>query len=212
MNNGVIDRIYGVVKSGKEARIYRGIAPDGDELAVKIYLTGSAEFKKGMMPYIEGDARFTRVRHETRSLIYLWALKEFKNLKKAYEIGVKVPKPIAVEKNILVMEFIGQNGVPYPLMKEAEIRKPKQVYMKLLEYIKKLYNEGKIVHGDLSEFNIMIKDDEPIIFDMSQAVLIDHPMAEQFLLRDIINLNRFFKRLNVKVRSEDAICRWIKQK
>ena len=68
MNKGVIDEIHGVVNAGKEARIYWGIDQKGIELAIKIYLTSSAEFKKGMIPYIEGDPRFTHIRRDTRSL------------------------------------------------------------------------------------------------------------------------------------------------
>ncbi|MFB0501081.1 MAG: RIO1 family regulatory kinase/ATPase, partial [Candidatus Bathyarchaeia archaeon] len=70
LNKRMIDEIHGVVKAGKEARIYWGKDPDEKELAIKIYLTTSAEFKKGMLPYIEGDPRFAHVRRDTRSLVY----------------------------------------------------------------------------------------------------------------------------------------------
>ncbi len=205
MNRGVINRLYGVVKSGKEARIYRGVNRDGRELAVKIYLVTSAEFRKGMLPYIEGDPRFGRVKHDSRSMIYAWALKEFKNLKRAYEVGVKVPRTYTVENNVLVMEFIGSEGVPAPLLREARLRDPNKVYRKLLEYVKTLYREADLVHSDLSEFNVMIADDEPVIFDMSQAVLSSHPMAHRFLYRDLINLNGFFGRQGVEVEPIGAI-------
>jgi RIO kinase 1 len=70
LNKRVIDEIYGVVKAGKEARIYWGKDPNEKELAIKIYLTTSADFKKGMLPYIEGDHRFAHVHRDTRSLVY----------------------------------------------------------------------------------------------------------------------------------------------
>ena len=209
MNKGVIEHLFGVVKSGKEAKIYRGITPNGEELAVKIYLTVSAEFRKGMLPYIEGDIRFSHVKRDTRSLIYAWAVKEFRNLKKAWEIGVRVPKPYAVENNVLVMEFIGKEGIPAPLLKDVEPSNPQKIYRKLLDYIKTLYRDVELVHGDLSEYNIMVLDDEPVIFDMSQAVLLSHPMADQLLKRDILNLNRFFKKLGVKTKPENEIYGWI---
>ena len=190
-------------------RIYRAVSPKGEELAVKIYLTVSAEFKKGMLPYIEGDARFGKVRRDTRSLIYAWALKEFKNLKKAYEVGVRVPKPYVVEKNVLVVEFIGEDGIPAPLLKEYVPKQPEKVYEKILDYVKTLYRKGGLVHGDLSEYNIMVKDEEPVIFDVSQAVLLSHPLADQLLRRDIANLNRFFSKLKVKVKPEDEIYIWV---
>ena len=205
LNKRVIDEIYGVVKAGKEARIYWGKDPDGKELAIKIYLTTSAEFKKGMLPYIEGDPRFAHVRRDTRSLVYAWAQKEFKNLRRAYEVGVKVPQPIAVEKNVLIMEFIGKNGVSAPLMREVSLRNPKRVYSQLLTYLKRLYRKGGLVHADLSEYNIMIQRGKPVIFDVSQAVLIEHPMADQFLQRDLENLYRYFKKLDVDVLSVEEM-------
>jgi RIO kinase 1 len=199
LNKRVIDEIRGVVKAGKEARIYWGKDPDEKELAIKIYLTTSSGFKKGMLPYIEGDPRFAHVRHDTRSLIYAWAQKEFKNLQRAYDVRVKVPKPIAVEKNVLIMEFIGKDGVSAPLMKDAPLPDSKQVYKQLLTYLRKLYRKGELVHADLSEYNIMIWKSKPVIFDLSQAVSIEHPMANQFLQRDLENLNRYFRKLGVDV-------------
>jgi RIO kinase 1 len=205
LNKRIINEIYGVVKAGKEARIYWGKDPDEKELAIKIYLTTSADFKKGMLPYIEGDPRFAHVRRDTRSLVYAWAQKEFKNLQRAYEVGVKVPQPIAVEKNILIMKFIGKNGVSAPLMREARLRNPKRVYIQLLTYLKRLYRKGRLVHADLSEYNIMIQRGRPVIFDVSQAVPLEHPMAAQFLKRDIENLYRYFKKLDINVLSVEEM-------
>lgn len=205
MNKGIIDEIHGVVKAGKEARVYWGKDPDGNELAIKIYLTISAEFKKGMLPYIEGDPRFAHVRRDTRSLVYAWAQKEFKNLQRAHEAGVKVPKPIAVDNNVLIMEFIGKNGVSAPLMKDVPPKNPRRVYRQLLTYLKKLYQKAGLVHADLSEYNIMIWKDKPVLFDVSQTVPLEHPMADQFLRRDLENLHRYFKKLNVDVLSVEEM-------
>jgi RIO kinase 1 len=194
MNKGVIDEIHGVVNAGKEARVYWGKDPKGNELAIKIYLTSSAEFKKGMIPYIEGDPRFSHVRRDTRSLIYTWAQKEFKNLQRAKEAGVNVPEALAVQKNVLIMEFIGKDGVRAPLMKETALEDPEKVFRLLLTYLKRLYGKGGLVHADLSEYNIMIWKRKPVIFDVAQSVLVKHPMADRFLRRDLENLHRYFKR------------------
>jgi RIO kinase 1 len=194
MNKGVIDEIHGVVNAGKEARIYWGKDPKGNELAIKIYLTSSAEFKKGMIPYIEGDPRFSHVRRDTRSLIYTWAQKEFKNLQRAKEAGVNVPEALAVQKNVLIMEFIGKDGVRASLMKETALENPEKVFKLLLTYLKRLYGKGRLVHADLSEYNIMIWKKKPVIFDVAQSVLVKHPMADRFLRRDLENLHRYFKR------------------
>jgi len=205
LNKRAIDEIHGVVKAGKEARIYWGKDPDGKELAIKIYLTTSAEFKKGMLPYIEGDPRFSHIRRDTQSLVYAWAQKEFKNLQRAHEAGVEAPQPIAVERNVLIMEFIGKNGVSAPLLREVPLRNPKRVYRQLLTYLRRLYRKGRLVHADLSEYNIMIWKGKPVIFDFSQAVPIEHPMADQFLRRDLENLYRYFKKLDADVLSVEEM-------
>jgi RIO kinase 1 len=199
MNKGLIEEIHGVVSAGKEARIYWGKDNKGKEIAIKIYLTTSAEFKKGMLPYIEGDPRFHHVRRDTRSLIYAWAQKEFKNLRRARESGVRVPEPYVVEKNVLLMEFIGKDGVRAPLLKETTLEDPEWVFKLLLTYLKRLYSKGNLVHADLSEYNIMVWKGRPVVFDVAQSVLVEHPMADTFLRRDIENLHRYFRRLNTDI-------------
>jgi len=201
LNKGAISEIHGVVKAGKESRVYWGKDEQGNELAIKIYLTVSAEFRKGMLKYIEGDPRFKGVRHDTRSLIFAWAQKEFKNLQQATAAGVRVPKPIAVENNVLIMEFIGKNGVSAPAMKEQRPKNPEKTYEILLDSLRRLYSKAELVHGDLSEYNIMTWRERPVLFDMSQAVPLSHPMADFLLHRDLTNLNRYFSRLGVKVPS-----------
>ncbi|MEM2137328.1 MAG: RIO1 family regulatory kinase/ATPase, partial [Candidatus Methanomethylicia archaeon] len=135
INMGVIDVMYGVVNSGKEARIYRAVDPRGFEIAVKIYLTSTSEFRRGMLTYIIGDPRFKVSRRSTRDIIYVWARKEYSNLLKADEVGVRVPKPIAVKGNILVMEFIGEGGVPAPLLKEFIPENIESIFNILLDYV-----------------------------------------------------------------------------
>lgn len=209
MNKGIIDEIHGVVSAGKEARIYWGKDRKGKELAIKIYLTSSAEFKKGMMPYIEGDPRFSHVRRDTRSLIYTWAQKEFKNLQRAKEAGVNVPEPLAIEKNVLIMKFIGKNGVRAPLMKEIILEDSEKTFRLLLTYLKRLYRKGGLVHADLSEYNVMIWKGRPVIFDVAQSVLIRHPMADKFMQRDLENLHRYFRRKVSEIYSVDEMFRRI---
>jgi RIO kinase 1 len=199
MNEGEIKEIYGVVDSGKESRIYWGINSAGEEIAIKIFLTVSAEFRRGRLPYILGDPRFENVRKNLRSLVYLWAQKEFKNLKLAYEAKVRVPKPITVKNNVLLMEFIGKKGVSAPLLREVELKSPERMYRTILLNVKRLYRDAELVHGDLSEYNIMVFRGRPVLFDFSQAVSIKHPNASQFLIRDIENINRYFERFGVNV-------------
>jgi len=199
LNSGVFYELNGVVSSGKEARVYWATNKEGTDLAVKIYLTSSAEFKRGMHKYIEGDPRFKDVKHDTRSLIAVWAQKEFRNLGEAYAANVRVPKPIAVKSNVVVMEFIGKEGVSAPSLKEQSPNNPEKVYKILVTYLKRLHQKAKIVHGDLSEYNIMMWKGRPVVFDVSQSVSTQHPLADFMLRRDLANVNRFFSRLNVEV-------------
>ncbi len=201
MNKGTIDEIHGVVRAGKESRVYWGKDKVGRELAIKIYLVVSAEFRKGLVKYIEGDPRFKNIKHDTRSLIFAWALKEFKNLELATRARIRVPRPIAVKNNVLIMEFIGENGEVAPSLKEKTPKNPEKLYETLLNYLQRLYEKAELVHGDLSEYNIMVWRGKPVIFDMSQAVLLSHPMADFLLKRDLTNLNKYFNRLGVKVPS-----------
>ena len=205
MNKGTIDEIHGVVSAGKEARVYWGKDTQGKELAIKIYLTTSADFKKGMIPYIEGDPRFSHVRRDTRSLIYVWAQKEFKNLRRAQEAKVNAPEPLAIQKNVLIMEFIGKNGTRAPLLRETTLNDPKKVFRLLLTYLKRLYQKADLVHADLSEYNIMIWKGRPVIFDVAQSVLTKHPMADRFLRRDLENLHKYFKRKVSDIYSVDEM-------
>jgi len=199
LNKGVLGDIFGVVSAGKESRVYWAKGKDGQELAVKIYLTVSAEFKKGMLPYIEGDPRFKGIKHDTRSLIFTWARKEYRNLEQATWAEVRVPKPMVVRNNVLIMEFIGKDGKSAPSMKEQQPEQPKRIYGEILNYLERLYCKAELVHGDLSEYNIMIWKKHPVLFDVSQAVLISHPMAGFLLRRDLTNLNRFFSRMGIDV-------------
>ncbi len=204
-----IHELYGVVNAGKEARVYYALDDEGNELAVKIYYTHTADFRKGMMQYIVGDPRFKRVRKNTRSLIYTWNQKEFNNLQLCREAGVNCPNPLDFVRNILVMEFIGEDGVPAPLLREVTPEDPQGFYDQVLIEMQLLWQKAGLTHGDLSEYNIMVHDEKPVIFDVSQAMLTGHPIAESLIMRDIQNVNRYFKRLNVEIQDSEELKEWI---
>ncbi len=198
MNKGIIKDIGFCFSTGKEANVYHGIGYKGKELAIKIYRTTTAEFKRNWM-YVEGDPRFKGYKKGTYAFIYTWARKEFKNLKRMNEAKIRVPVPIIVEKNVLVMEFIGKKEKAAPLIREVNLKKPHKIYGKIVNILFRLYDEAKIVHADLSEYNILYFQKKPIIIDVSQAVLLDHPYAPVFLYRDILNINRYLSSLSVIV-------------
>jgi RIO kinase 1 len=207
LNTGKLRELQGVVKSGKESRIYHGIDSDGKDIAVKIYLTSSAIFRQGRLKYIRGDPRFKDIAHDTRSIVDQWALKEFKNLVLAKEAELAVPTPIHIEKNVLLMEFIGSNGAPAPHLRDVPLQDSTSWYRKILEMTKVLYEKAKLVHGDLSEYNILVPDGYPVLIDFAQAVTTEHPEAMEFLRRDIENLNNYFSALHVRTKTFERIFR-----
>lgn len=198
LNTGKLKEITGVVKAGKESRVYHGLDPEGLEVAVKIYLTTSAIFRQGRLKYFQGDPRFKSIPHDTASLVDQWALKEFWNLKLAEQAGVAVPSPLYHEKNVVLLSFIGKDGVPAPLLREVRLETPRGWYKKIVEMLKTLHDKAKLVHGDLSEYNIMIPNGYPVFIDFGQAVQTEHPEAATFLERDVQNLNHYFESLGVK--------------
>ena len=107
-----------------------------------------------------------------------------------------MPHPIAMKENILVMDLIGNGENVAPTLKDVELEteEAKRIFEKIVEYISVLYNQGKLVHADLSEFNILYHEGEPVIIDMGQSVTLDHPMARRFLERDIANVAHYFKK------------------
>ncbi|MBN1328797.1 MAG: serine protein kinase RIO [Candidatus Heimdallarchaeota archaeon] len=199
----IIDKLTGIISAGKEANVYHGYGPKNSELAIKIYRTSTNIFKT-LQVYIIGDPRFNKIKRDQRSFVYAWAKKEFKNLSRAYQAKVSIPKPIECVKDIVVMEFIGKKGLPYPLLKDAKIRKPTKTYQEILKNLETLYFKAGLVHADLSEYN-MIYTPKIYFIDISQAVLVDHPYAEIFLYRDIKNVTRFFEKLNVKIIDPDIL-------
>lgn len=198
-----IDYMTGIISTGKEANVYHAYSPEGDELAIKIYRTSTNIFK-GLQIYIIGDPRFARIKRDQRSFVYAWAKKEFKNLSRAYKAKVNVPKPIYCMKDVVIMEFIGEKGLPYRIMKEEEIEEPHETYKEVLVNLRKLYRKAGLVHADLSEYNIMYTP-EVVFIDISQAVLLDHPYAEHFLFRDIMNITNYFYSLGANVQDPDKL-------
>ena len=199
MRKRIIRRMNGVISSGKEARVYLAYGPRDEKYAVKIYFTSTAMFKKGILKYIIGDPRFEGYRpRDTRGLIYLWTRKEFRNLKRLYDAGVKVPRPIAYSNNVLVMEFQGEDNKRYPLLyevyQELDHEELLKIYNQVIEENNKMVCKARLIHGDLSEYNIMIKPDlDIVIIDVGQAVPPEHPNALEFLERDVRNITRFFR-------------------
>ncbi|MDG6964696.1 MAG: serine protein kinase RIO [Nitrososphaerota archaeon] len=195
-----LKELHGVVRSGKEARVYFGEDPAGAPVAVKIYLVSASDFRK-RMGYIAGDRRFGRLPSGSRETVYLWTRKEFKNLQLAATSGVRVPRPVAFLKNILLMEYIGTPPEPAPTFAEAEVEESDYEWTFLT--IGTLWKKAKVVHADFSEFNVFKTAGGPILFDMGSAVLSTHPQSGEFLRRDVSNMVRFFRKRGIEGKDAD---------
>lgn len=204
-NRGIFRELGGAVAEGKESRIF--IAWNDEPLAVKIYRIDASAFES-IWEYIRGDPRFWHVKKNRREVIYAWVRKEFGNLKRLYEAGVNVPRPYSFVKNVLVMQFLGDT-VPAPTLKEAKIEKPEELFEKIGKMVKDSWNIAKLVHADLSEYNILVWRGEPYMIDVGQAVDIRHPKAKEFLQRDCRNIARFFSRY-IKKSEEELFFKLIK--
>jgi len=193
-----LGELHGVVNAGKEARVYFGEDTEGGPVAVKIYLMSASDFRK-RLGYIAGDRRFGKLPSGSRDTIYLWTRKEFKNLQVADASGVRVPRPIAFLKNILLMEYMGTPPEPAPTFAETEV--DDEDYGWTFETIKNLWANARLVHADFSEFNVFKTKTERVLFDMGSAVLSSHPQSLDFLKRDVSNMVRFFRKRGI-VRSD----------
>lgn len=251
INTGLIDNCNGVVKEGKEALVYhadggwRGrqtsaeessaaaspevTGSDGYDVAVKVFKR-IAEFK-GRGSYVDGDPRYHKQKFKTndqREQVVLWAEKEYRNLIRAHQAGVAVPKPLYQKENILFMRFLGDNGWPSPQLKEIDMKKGSDrwttFYCQTLCHIRRLYHCARLIHADLSEYNLLICpcwqashdhliasgkrsiDDETlqvVMIDFGQAVDVGHPSAATWLRRDLSTVRDFFVKQGIKTLSNE---------
>jgi len=187
------------ISTGKEADVYRATTTiKGKEgfVAIKIYRIETSNFK-AMQNYLIGDPRFENVKKTKRGVINAWCQKEYKNLIEATKAKVRVPKPLGSLNNVLIMEFIGENGSPAQMLKKTKIKKPEKLIKTLSEDVKRLWKK-RLVHGDLSEFNILIdKNEEPVLIDWGQAMSTKHPIALELLKRDLLNLKKIAEKHGV---------------
>ncbi|XP_066926541.1 serine/threonine-protein kinase RIO1-like isoform X1 [Clytia hemisphaerica] len=204
LNKGVITEINGCISTGKEANVYHASTPSGEDRALKIYKTSILVFKD-RDKYVSGEFRFRHgyCKGNPRKMVKTWAEKEMRNLARLHSAGIPCPEPIILRSHVLVMEFIGDNGFPASLLKDANISdsKARELYLQCVCILRNLYWKAKLVHADLSEFNILYNaaSDEMFIIDVSQSVEHDHPCAFTFLRKDCTNINAFFRKHNVAV-------------
>jgi RIO kinase 1 len=208
VQDGYVQAFGGPISSGKEATVYSALGDEErGEVAVKVYRINASDFRD-MREYLVGDPRFEELSGDKKRVVLAWVRKEFANLKRAQTAGVRVPDPIAVQRNVLVMEFLGSDGERAPTLDDAHLENPETAFEVVREYMRRLYDVG-LVHGDLSEYNIIVHDGELVIIDLGQAVTIHHPNSGEFLTRDCANVAAFFQRQGMDVHG-DELEAWIR--
>ena len=202
LNQGVICEINGCISTGKEANVYHSANADGDERAVKVYKTSILTFKDRDR-YVTGEFRFRHgyCKHNPRKMVKTWAEKEMRNLTRMYQANIPCPEPIILRSHVLVMGFIGTDGWPAPLLKDVTLSesKARELYLQCIQIVRNIYWKCRLVHADLSEFNMLYQADRLYVIDVSQSVEHDHPHALEFLRKDCTNVTDFFKKNGVCV-------------
>jgi RIO kinase 1 len=217
VQDGYVDAFGGPVSTGKEASVFEALGGEAGErpepgsaaaadehareVAVKVYRINSSNFRQ-MRDYLEGDPRFDGIASDKKAVVLAWTRKEFANLKRARKAGVRVPEPLAVQRNVLVMELVGHAEERARRLSEVDVENPETAYEVVREYMRRLFRAG-LIHGDLSEYNMIIHDGELVIIDMGQAVTVHHPNAGEFLDRDCENVATFFTRQGIDVAPDD---------
>ncbi|KAF1931903.1 RIO1-domain-containing protein [Didymella exigua CBS 183.55] len=218
INRDTFSELHGVISTGKEANVYHAIKEnpgDGEQthLAVKVYKTSILVFKD-RAKYVEGEFRFRQgySKSNNRAMVKLWADKERRNLARIHEADIPSPEPIALRTHVLVMGLVGdRKGKPAPRLKdvrfdgltsEEEDAKWTDLYVEMIAYMRILYHTCRLVHADLSEYNVLYHQGRQWMIDVSQAVEHDHPRSLEFLRMDVKNVSDFYRSRNVEVLSE----------
>ncbi|KAK0631116.1 serine/threonine-protein kinase RIO1 [Bombardia bombarda] len=212
INRGVVSEIHGAISTGKEANVYGAVLHPEDggasiQRAVKVYKTAILVFKDRER-YITGEHRFKAGadKGNNRKMVKLWAEKEFRNLRRLHAAGIACPEPIKLKLHVLVMELLGdKRGWAFPRLRDARLEGEdveeqwRNLYIQLLGIMRRIYQVCKLVHADLSEYNILYNDKKLYIIDVSQSVEHEHPRALEFMRMDIKNVGDYFRRQGVDI-------------
>lgn len=219
INAGTLEQVNGVISIGKEAVVIHAkggsvtplnqndvLKPVPENIAIKVFKTTMSEFRN-RDKYIADDFRFQDrfKKITTKKLAYLWAEKEMRNLERLQKAQIPAPEVVLLRKNILMMRFIGEvsntggNSASaalklseYLIRPEVDFKTQVRAYTQTVEIMKKMYHEARLVHADLSEYNLLWHENKVWVIDTAQAVEPQHPKAFEFLYRDCLNICKFF--------------------
>lgn len=195
MTQGQFEVLDYPISTGKEGGVFRANGPGGYR-AVKIYRIGNNVFRH-LPAYVIEELRREASERDHARLIYAWTRREHSLLRRLAEAKVSVPTPYGYLRNVLVMEFVGVEGMPCPPLQEVRLSDPTGFYEALVADLRRMVRDARLVHGDLSPYNVLVREERPVLIDVAQAMESDHPGAADLLRRDVTNFARYFRRLGV---------------
>jgi len=196
----VVSQLGPILGKGKESDVYSCMDDDENILALKIFRMGRTSFKSvKQLRDLIGDRSHLSWLYINR----LAARREFEALIEISKLNLDTPKPISYNRHMIVMSYLKGKELIY----HKNLKNPEKLFNKIIRQMKKIYQEAKIIHGDLGEFNIVVDEKGDIlIIDWLQWVSTDHPNAGSLLERDIFNVSTYFdKKFNVKSDVQDII-------
>ncbi len=188
------------ISTGKEGGVFRASGPGGFR-AVKVYRMSNSVFKRLPAHALGALRREASERNQAR-LIYAWTRREHSLLRRLKAAGVEVPEPYGYLRNVLVMELVGVDGLPAPRLQDHDPEDPEGFYAALVGDLQRMVRDARLVHGDLSPYNVLVREDRPVLIDVAQAIEADHPQAAELLRRDITNFAKYLARLGVDTDAE----------
>ena len=205
VEDGLVDQVLRQLKSGKEATVY--VVQCGGEIrCAKIYKEASQRGFHQAVHYTEGrkvkNSRQARAmekgsRYGRKEQESAWQRSEVDALYKLAAAGVRVPQPYNFYEGVLLMELVSdENGEPAPRLNDLELtpEQAREFHAFLIRQVVLMLCAG-VVHGDLSEFNVLVDGKGPVIIDLPQAVdAAANNNASRMLERDVDNLANYFGR------------------
>ena len=201
--DGLIDEVISQLMSGKEATVY--VVASGDDIrCAKVYKEADKRSFKKAVSYTEGrkSKNSRRARAMEKGSKYgrkqqedAWHNAEVDALYKLDAAGVRVPKPYGCFDGVLLMELVcDDEGAVAPRLNDVAFSEEQAIedHAMMMEYVKRMLCAG-LIHGDLSEFNVLVDDYGPVIIDLPQAVDAAANMhAKTMLERDVNNMRSYY--------------------
>ncbi len=205
VNDGMVDEVLYQLMSGKEAQVY--VVRCGDQLrCAKVFKEAQKRSFKQAVEYQEGrkvrNSRRARVmskktRYGQKEQEDAWLNAEVDALYRLAAAGVRVPEPLGFVDGVLLMELVtDEDGRAAPRLDDITLtpEQARDYHSQVIREIVRMLCAG-LIHGDLSEFNVLVDSQGPVIIDLPQAVnAAGNNNAERMLERDVDNMRRYFGR------------------